>query len=235
MAQSSKKVISLCIMACVAAMFAHADIVNAANDQPLEKILQPQGLNATGIYALRQLDPNLTGTGIKFAIISRSITYINGEPQNDYRPSTESNCFQDKYIYFHDQPNLPPGISNHTTAICSILLGEDPDAYNPQLGQFYYQGVTPQAKADVYEFWHFLTDNIFTGLPPDADIVTASIGNQFEDWWTRGFESLAERYGLTVVAGIGNGFNAHDPLLYPGAAANIIGVGVVDSVNTENL
>ena len=231
MAQSRKKKISLCIMTCVAAMLAHAEILNAAP----EKIFQPQGLNATGVYALRQLDPNLTGTGIKFAVISRSITYINGEPQNDYRPSTESNCFTDKQIYFHDQANLPPGISHHTTAICSILLGEDPDAYNPQLGQFYYQGVTPQAKADVYEFWHFLTDNIFTGLPPDADIITASIGNQFEDWWTRGFESLAERYGLIIVAGIGNGFNANNPLLYPGAAANVIGVGVVDSVNTENL
>jgi len=37
------------------------------------------------------------------------------------------------------------------------------------------------------------------------------------------------------VAGIGNGADAYDPVLYPGAGANIIGVGVVDSVNTKNL
>ena len=72
-------------------------------------------------------------------------------------------------------------------------------------------------------------------MPPDADIVTASIGSPFEDWWTRGIESLAEQHGLIVVAGVGNGLNANDPLLYPAAAANVIGVGVIDSVNTEDL
>ncbi|GAF75389.1 unnamed protein product, partial [marine sediment metagenome] len=82
---------------------------------------------------------------------------------------------------------------------------------------------------------YFLSNNIFSGSAPDADIVTASFGNQFEDWWTRGIESMAERYGLIVVAGIGNGSHVYDSLLYPGAGANVIGVGVVDSVKTENL
>jgi len=93
----------------------------------------------------------------------------------------------------------------------------------------------PQAQADIYEFWHFLINNVFPHSPPDADILTAGIGSQFEDWWTRGIESLAEHHGLIVVAGIGNGTDAHDLPLYPAAAANVIGVGVVDSVNTENL
>jgi len=46
---------------------------------------------------------------------------------------------------------------------------------------------------------------------------------------------LAEHYGLIVVAAIGNGTDAHDPVLYPGAGANVIGVGVVDSVNTDDI
>ena len=46
---------------------------------------------------------------------------------------------------------------------------------------------------------------------------------------------MAEHYGLIVVAGIGNGLKAHDPILYPAAASNVIGVGVVNSVNTEKL
>lgn len=201
----------------------------------IDNLLQPQALNYTGIHALREMDPNLMGSGVKFAIVCRSITYVDGEPQNDYRPSIENDCFADKQLIFYDQGDPPAGISPHSTAICSILLGEDPNAFNPRLGQFHYQGVAPEAQADVYEFWHFLTNNIFPGSPPEADVVTASIGNQFQDWWTRGFESLAERYGLIVVAGVGNGSAVHDPLLYPGAGANIIGVGVVDSVSTENL
>ena len=235
MVESAKKTLVLGLMACVAAMLAPTNTIARAESQPIEKILQPQALNHAGIYELRQIDPNLTGSGVTFAVVCRSITYIDGEPQNDYRPSTKHNCLKGEQLSFHDQAELPAGISPHSTAICSILLGEDPNASNPQLGQFYYQGTAPKAQADIYEFWHFLINNVFPGSPPDADIVTASIGNQFEAWWTRGIESLAEQYGLIVVAGIGNGSNVYDPLLYPGAAANVIGVGVVNSVNTENL
>ncbi len=229
--QSATKMLILAMAACWATISPAA----GAESGQTEKTLQPQGLNSTGIYALRQIDPNLTGSGVKFAVICRSITYTDGEPQNDYRPNTENNCFQYKQLSFHDQAKLPAGVSPHSTAICSILLGEDPNAFNPHLGQFHYQGVAPEAQADIYEFWHFLSNNIFPCSAPDADVLTASIGNQFQDWWTRGFESLAERHGLVVVAGVGNGSDVHDSLLYPGAGANAIGVGVVDSVKTENL
>jgi hypothetical protein len=235
MVQTVKKMLALGLLASVIILFTPMSALAGAEEQQTDKTLQPQGLNFAGIYALRQMAPSLTGAGVKFAVICRSTTYINGEPQNDYRPNTEHHCFTNKQFIFHDQAKLPPSISPHSTAICSILFGNDPNAFNPQLGQFYYQGTTPAAKADIYEFWYFLTNNVFPHSPPDADIVTAGIGNQFEDWWTKGIESLVEHYGLIVVAGIGNGLNANDPLLYPGAAANVIGVGVINSVNTENL
>jgi len=222
-----EKTLILTLITCLAPISAIA--------APADKPLQPQGLNHAGIYALRQMDPSLTGAGIKFTVISRSNTYTDGEPQNDYQPNISHNCFKGVQFDFHDEGQLSPGISPHSTAICSILLGEDPYAFNPDIGQFYYQGVAPAARADVYEFWQFLVNNVFQHSPPDADVITASMGTQFEDWWTRGIESLAEHYGLIIVAGIGNGSNAYDPPLYPGAAANAIGVGVVDSVNTENI
>lgn len=231
MGRGVEKIFGLCLFAGIAAMLAAGSTVAKASDETL----QPQGLNVSGIYALRQLDPNLTGAGIKFAVICRSNTYIDGEPQNDYRPAIEHICFKNKQLNFNNQDEPPAGTSPHSTAICSILLGEDLNAFNPQLGRFHYQGVAPQAQADNYEFWYFLTNNIFSHSPPDADIVTASFGTQFEDWWTRGIEAMAEQDGIIVVAGIGNGSNAYDPLLYPGAGANVIGVGVVNSVNTENL
>jgi len=232
--QATKKMLRLGLMVCSAAMLIAASTVDGAQVSQTNKVLQPQGLNHVGVYALRQMEPDLTGSGVKFAVISRSITYIDGEPQNDYRPGIGHNCFKTKQFGFHDLDEMSSGISPHSTAICSILFGEDPDAFNPQLGQFYYQGVAPQAQADVYEFWYFLIDNVFAQNPPNADILTASVGSQFEDWWTRGIESLAEHHGLIVVSGIGNGADAYDPPLYPGAAANVIGVGVVDSVNTED-
>ncbi len=234
MLQSPKKMFVLGLMAWVTSVLVPLWTVAEAESIPPETILQPKALNHTGIYALREIEGNLTGAGVKFAVICRSITYIDDEPQNDYRPSFGHNCFKGRTFSFHDQVIPLPATSPHSTSICSILFGEDPDASNPELGQFYYQGVVPQASSDIYEFWHFLINNVFHHLPPDVDIVTASIGSPFADWWTRGIESMVEHYGLIVVASIGNGLNDNDPLLYPAASANVIGVGVIDSVNVED-
>jgi len=51
----------------------------------------------------------------------------------------------------------------------------------------------------------------------------------------RAIKASESGYGVVVVASIGNGADSHAPVFYPGAGANIIGVGVVDSVNTEDL
>ncbi|GAI43174.1 unnamed protein product, partial [marine sediment metagenome] len=77
--------------------------------------------------------------------------------------------------------------------------------------------------------------NVFTGSPPDADVIVAGFGSQSQDWWTRGIESMIEQSGLIFVAGIGNGYEVYDPPLYPAAGTNVIGVGVVDSVNSNDM
>ncbi|MHC4143580.1 MAG: S8 family serine peptidase [Planctomycetota bacterium] len=232
MTQSAGRTIASSLIACLAVLFNPAGIAAGAEDSLSSDILQPQGLRYAGIYALREIDPGLTGAGVKFAVISRSYSYVGDEPQNDYRPPVEHSCFKATQFTFHDNGELPAGISPHSTAICSVLFGEDPAAFHPDMGQFYYQGATPQAQANIYEFWHFLMNNVHGHSPPDADIIAAGIGSPLEDWWTRGIESLAEHYGIVVVAGIGNGADAYHTVLYPGAGANAIGVGVVDSVNT---
>jgi len=207
----------------------------AAAEQLAIGDFQPQGLNYAGIYQLKQTDPNLTGAGVKIALVSRSITYTDGEPQNDYRPASDHDCFKDTQYIFHDQQLLAAGISAHSTAVCSILFGRDPNASNEQIGDFSYAGAVPDAQANVYEFWSFLVNNVFPCSAPDADIITADIGYQFEDWWTRGIEAMVQKYGLTVVVGIGNGSNSSDPVLFPGAGSNIIGVGVVKSVESNDV
>ncbi len=231
---TTRKIV-LGLIICIAVLYSITGSTASAQEPQNTKILQPQGLELAGIYPLKKIDPNLTGEGVRFAVICRSITYIDDEPQNDYRPDIEHNCFNSSILFLHDQGQPPAGISPHSTAICSILLGEDPNAFYPPIGQFYFQGIAPQAQADIYEFWYFLTNNIFEHLPPDADIITIDNGIQFEDWWTNGIDSLAENYGLTIVAAIGNGTDAYDPVLYPGAGANIIGVGVIDSVDTKDI
>jgi hypothetical protein len=228
------KTFFLSLITCAASLY--GDIGSTAGAQePLNgKTLQPQALEVAGIYPLKRIQPDLTGEGVKFAVICRSITYIDDVPQNDYRPDLEHNCFDSTQFFLHDPGRPPAGTSQHSTAVCSILLGEDPEAFSPLIGSFHHQGAAPGAQADIYELWHFLITNIFEHVPPDADVITLDNGIQFEDWWTNGIDALAQHYGIPVVAAIGNGIDAHDPVLYPGAGANIIGVGVIDSVDTKD-
>lgn len=215
-------------------LFGATDRIVAAESEHFDGAIVPQALDSAGIFALKQTEPDLTGQGVRLALISRSATYKDGEPQNNYRPNNQHHCFDNVEFTFKDEGQLPAGLSPHSTAICSILFGEDLDAYYAGLGSFHYQGLVPAAEAGVYEFWHFLTDSVFPHSAPDADIVIAGFGSQFEDWWTKGIDSLAEHYGIVVVAAIGNGDEAHDPPLYPAAGTNVIGVGVVDSVNSSD-
>jgi hypothetical protein len=226
----SKRALAICALIAFAA-FCFPE-KSAFADEAADALMQPASLNYAGIYSLSRLDPGLTGRGVNIALICRSITYIDAGPQNDYRPDIRHNCLQAAAMSFYDRADAPQPPSAHSTAIASILFGTDPNAFHPALGWFRYRGVAPEAGASVYEFWHFITENVFSSTVPEAEVLTMSIGNQFEDWWTRGIESMAERRGLVVVAGIGNGSCVYDPVLYPAAGANVIGVGVVESVNS---
>jgi len=224
----------LSLIGCLAVVFCAAGAASGADDLPTGLTVQPQSLKHAGIYDVREIDPDLTGAGVKFAVVCRSFSYIGDKLQNDYRPAVDHACFENARFSFFDNAELPGRASPHATAVCSILFGEDPTAFHPEMGQFYYEGATPQAQANVYEFEHFLLKNVGRREAPDEDIVAAALGVPFEDCWTRGIEALAEHYGTVVVAGIGNGDDSYHTVLYPGAGANAIGVGVVDSVNTDD-
>ncbi|UCD48637.1 MAG: S8 family serine peptidase [Phycisphaerales bacterium] len=197
----------------------------AAQNTPL---VQPQGLDRVGIYALREVAPNLTGEGVRFGVLCRSLAHQDDQAQEDYLPNTKHACLAGARL----RSEGGNGISAHSTAVCSILFGDDPAGATPYFGSFLYQGAAPAAEGRIFEYLRFGEQYIFPQTRPDVDVITASFGFQFENWWTRGVESLAEHEGLPVLASVGNGTNASDPPLYPGAGSNAIGVGVVSSVRT---
>jgi hypothetical protein len=206
----------------------------AAGPASAETGRQPAALDYAGVYGLRDAQPWLTGTGVRVAVVARSMTYVDGLPMNDYRPYAAHRCFAGASLLFHDRQDVPAGISVHETAIASILLGRDPNVYLDGLGTFSYEGAAPEVSAEFYEFWYFLTSNVFPSRRPAADIVSIGLGVQFEDWWTRGIDAMAEKYGIPVVAGIGNGLAAHDSTLFPAAGSNAIAVGVIEGVRSDD-
>lgn len=192
--------------------------------------LEPAAVDAVGIRQLQQVDPNLTGAGVVIAAVCRSMSYINGLPQNDYRFNMQHNSLAGADVLFEDHSDGLYGISPHATAIGGILVGLDDAAVLPDGTPFDYRGVCPSASVDVYEFWRFAALRLFAREPVSADVLTLSLGEVFDDWWTRAIERLAAEQGTVVVASIGNGQAVKDPPLYPAAGANVIGVGVLSSV-----
>lgn len=212
-----------------------AFVLAVADTQPLDTgiAIEPSGLSYAGIYDLRAIDPNLTGTGVKIASVCRSKTYIEGLPQDDYFWNLVHPCFSQSKINFVDHIDNA-GLSQHATAIGSILTGRDNMGFHPEIGDFRYEGAVPDASIDVYEFWRFVYNYAYGAKKLDADVLTMSVGVVFEDCWTRGIERIAEEDGIVVVAGIGNGDEVYDPAYYPAVGANVIGVGVVDCLEDPN-
>ena len=132
--------------------------------------VQPGSLEYVGTFNLRKIDPELTGADVTIASVCRSITYTDGQPQNDYRINMEHNCFAEGNVNFADGINPDDGISEHATAIGAILIGSDPDGQMDSIANFRYDGASPQSRLDIYEFWHFVRDYIFVGKKHETDV-----------------------------------------------------------------
>ena len=224
-----------CIAGCAAVFFIFSGNIFAQNVSAQDTLtMQPQALKTVGIYDLRAQDPNLTGQGVRVGVIARSVSYEGDAVLNDYQPNTEHRVFSDTDFTLFDDGTTEPNVSFHANAVCSILFGRDEWVDSETWGSFQYEGAVPSAQARIYELNHFLKTTV---LEPDLDldVISLSWGWDVEDWWTRYFEAVAEHQGMPVVASIGNGDNAYHRPLYPGASANVIGVGVVDSVTTANM
>lgn len=212
---------------CVAAFAPLAAFASADNALPIE----PTALDFTNTHSLWETDPNLTGEGVVIGAICRSVTYINKKPQNDYRFNMNHNSLYDAGVLFMDGTDGRFGISEHATSIAGVLLGLDENATHPDRGTFNYRGACPDASVNVYEFEQFSILHLLGKRSIKEDIILLSLGDIFEDWWTRALEQAAAEKDFLVVASVGNGTSAYTPKpLYPGAGSNVLGVGVIDAV-----
>ena len=85
--------------------------------------LQPQGFYRMGICTLRQIEPTLTGTGVKFVVVCQSFAYIDNEPQNGYLPAVEHNCFRTSWFHFGGHALLPAAISSFSVPVLAGTIG----------------------------------------------------------------------------------------------------------------
>jgi hypothetical protein len=195
------------------------------------KPMEPGALEFASIYPLWRREPNLTGHGVNIAAVCASQSYVNLHPQNDYRFNMNHNSLYDADVHFTDGTDGRLGTSSHATAIAGILLGLDDAGHYEKGGDFYYRGTCPDATVTVHEFWRFVMHHLYGHREFEADLVTLSLGEMFETWWTRAIERMAAQKDTLVISSIGNGSDVLTPKpLYPGAGSNVLGVGVVDSV-----
>lgn len=221
-----------CLLLAIAPLWAD----NAAADTPIKpEVLQPGALEFSNVFNLWRTEPNLTGRDVQIAAVCASQTYVNDHPQNDYRFNMNHRSLFDADVRFTDNTDGRLGISQHATAIAGVLLGLDETARDAAGGLFAYRGACPDAAVTVHEFWRFVMLHLYGQRDFDADLITLSLGEMFETWWTRALESVASQKDILVIASIGNGSDVMTPEpLYPGAGSNVLGVGVIDSVPDPN-
>ncbi len=201
-----------------------------ASEESLRRVpIQPASFAYCGIRDLQENEPNLTGSDVAVAAVCRSMMYVNGLPQDDYRFNMAHSSLRGGRVFFEDGSNGLYGLSPHETAVGGLLIGLDFQGNHPLTGPFVYKGVCPDATVEVFEFWRFVSLTVFGGKPFSADVLTLSLGDFYEDWWTRGIERLAHKTGVLVVASAGNGLRVSDRVLYPAGGANVLAVGVVQS------
>ncbi len=223
MKQSYNNAIKLACFSIFLILSFHLEAFGA--EKQTDSRLEPAVLDYMGIRDVLALDKDLRERSPHIAAICRSMTYFGRQPLNDYLPDRNHDCLSGSDSMAIR--SLAVDVSEHATAIAAILIGSDMGFGKVN---FQYEGAVPNANLDVYEFWQFMSSNVFGQQYFEADVLTISSGLPFEDWWTRGLENLAQNTGVVITAGIGNGSEAYDSLLYPAAGANILGVGVVDSV-----
>lgn len=200
---------------------------NQIADLPFE----PGALEFSNIYSLLQQDPNLTGHGVRIAAICPSQSYVNNRPQNDYRFNMNHASLYGAQVQFTDGTDGRFGISSHATAIAGVLLGLDKAGQSLTGDSFEYRGACPGALVTVHEFWRFAMVHLYGKRAFATDLITLSLGEMYETWWTRAIEEMAARTDTLVIASVGNGAGVLTPKpLYPGAGSNVLGVGVVDSI-----
>ena len=85
---TAKKSLSVYLLLAISTVFASTDAFGRDMTG-----FQPGALDYAGIYGLRSSDPNLTGEGVTVAMVCRSITYLEGQPQNDYKLNIDHDCF----------------------------------------------------------------------------------------------------------------------------------------------
>jgi hypothetical protein len=205
--------------------------IGAENALTQVNALEPGALEFSNIFSLWRAEPNLTGKNVQIAAICASQTYVNDRPQNDYRFNMNHKSLFDANVRFTDSTDGRLGISQHATAIAGVLLGLDDSARDAAGSAFAYRGACPDASVTVHEFWRFAIFHLYGQHDFEADLVTLSLGEMFETWWTRALESVAAQKDILIIASVGNGSGVMPPEpLYHGAGSNVLGVGVIDSV-----
>jgi hypothetical protein len=212
----------------------NASSANAAKAVDYNSV-EPRMLDVVGLSSVLKQYPDLTGKSVKMGVISRCFDYSEDGETHNFSPDLSHKSLLNSRITLEDDPNYEFAVSPHATVVCSLLFGLDPNAQSDELGRFDFRGLIPDANAQVFEFRHFVREYVFSGNAADVDLISMSLGSQFEDWWTRGISRLAGQYDIPVIAGIGNGLNSSDPVLFPAAGANVTAVGVVDCVNAPDL
>jgi minor extracellular serine protease Vpr len=181
-------------------------------------------VNASGVWGLKDaLNANITGKGIKVAVIDTGVNYSEPALGGGIGPTYKVVGGYD----FVDNDNNPMDIDGHGTAVAAIIAGRDSNftGIAPNASILAYKAITETKETSTADILQAIDRAVLDG----ADVINLSLGSAESDATLGSAINHAVDAGVVVVAAAGNSGPIGDSIDYPSALNDVISVG--DSSN----
>ena len=194
-------------------------------------------LNADDMWALNRNNHNITGSGIKVAVIDSGIDYTHSFFGScDTATFVAGNCDRFEYGYdYYNGDNDPYDDQYHGTHVAGILGANDPSGK--------YSGIAPNVTFLIYKACSSTGDcpisDVISGLESaafyNASIVSISLGAYSTvDTNSPIYIALNNTYneGILSVVAAGNSGSGYETISVPGAYPMVLTVGATSKDNS---
>jgi minor extracellular serine protease Vpr len=187
-------------------------------------------VDANRIWELKDaLNSNVTGKGIKVAVIDTGVNYSQPILGGGIGPNYKVVGGYD----FVDKDNDPMDIDGHGTAVAAIIAGKD-DRFTgmaPDASILAYRAITEVRETSTAAIVQAINRAVLDG----ANVINISLGSAVSDAALGIAINHAVDAGIVVVAAAGNSGPSGGSIDYPSALNDVISVGASSNIGSSLL
>jgi len=187
-------------------------------------------VDARRVWGLKDaLNTNITGKGVKVAIIDTGVNYSQPILGGGIGPNYKIVGGYD----FVDKDNDPMDIDGHGTAVAAIIAGKDDKLTGmaPDASILAYRAITEKKETSTAAVIQAVDRAVLDG----ANVINLSLGSAASDVALGNAINRAVNAGVVVVAAAGNSGPIKESIEYPSALNSVISVGASSNIGSPLL